>query len=134
MRASFLQPARIKHAVIHVPPLDDAELAVVEAAHPALAIPLKSTALRDILRNPFFLDKALESLVGEKAWPQSEREFRTLFWREIVRGDHRVAAGRGRRRQEALQNIAVRRARALSPMFLRTTSMRQWWSRCGATL
>lgn len=60
VRASFLQPARIKHAVIRVPPLDDAELTQAEAANPALAIPLKNRTLRNILRNPFFLDKALE--------------------------------------------------------------------------
>ena len=116
VRASFLQPARIKYAVIQVPPLDDAELALVEVAHPPLAIPLKHTALRDILRNPFFLDKALEiEWSAEKPVPQSEREFRALFWREIVRADHRVAAGMGRLREEALEDVAVRRARALSP-------------------
>lgn len=116
VRASFLQPARIKYDVVQVPPLDDTELALVESAHPALAIPLKHTALRDILRNPFFLDKALEiEWSVEKPVPQSEREFRLLFWREIVRADHRVAAGMGRRREDALEDIAVRRARALSP-------------------
>jgi hypothetical protein len=116
VRASFLQHARIKYAVIQVPPLNDAELAIVEAAHPTLSTPLKHTALRDILRNPFFLDKALEiEWSPDRPVPQSEREFRTLFWREIVRADHRVAAGMGRRREEALEDIAVRRARALSP-------------------
>ena len=115
VRASFLQPSRINYGVIRVPPLNDAELAEVEAAHPPLAVPLNHPALRDILRNPFFLDKALEiTWSPEKPVPQSEREFRALFWREIVRADHRVAAGMGRRREEALQDIAVRRARALS--------------------
>jgi hypothetical protein len=41
-----------------VPPLDDAELAQVEAAQPALVGPLKNPALRHTC-NPFFLDKAL---------------------------------------------------------------------------
>lgn len=116
VRASFLQHARIKYTVVQVPPLDDAELALVEEAKPVLAIPLKHTALRDILRNPFFLDKALEiEWSTERRVPQSEREFRVLFWREIVRADHRVAPGMGRRREAALEEIAVRRARALSP-------------------
>jgi hypothetical protein len=115
VRASFLQPARIKHAVIPVPPLDDAELTQAEAANPALAGPLENRTLRNILRNPFFLDKALDiSWSAQKPVPESEREFRALFWREIVRADHRVAPGMGRRREEALQEIAVRRARALS--------------------
>ena len=115
VRASFLRPAGIKHAVVAVPPLEDAELTEVEAVLPALAYPLKNPALRNILRNPYFLDKALEiSWAAERPVPESEREFRTLFWREIVRADHRVPAGMARRREEVFQEIAVRRARALS--------------------
>jgi len=115
VRASFLQPRRINHAVVRVPPLDDTELGEVEATHPVLAIPLANPALRNILRNPFFLDKALGiTWSAEKSVPDSEREFRARFWREIVRADHLVAAGMGRRREQALQEIAVRRARALS--------------------
>jgi hypothetical protein len=115
VRASFLQPHRINHIVIRVPPLEDAELTEAEAAYPALAIPLKSPALRNILRNPFVLDKALDiPWSSEKSLPQTDREFRALFWREIVRGGHRVAPAMGRLREEVLQIIAVRRARALS--------------------
>jgi len=115
VRASFLQPAGIKHAVVAVPPLEDAELTEVEAALPVLAHPLKNPALRGILRNPYFLDKALEiSWSVERSVPESEREFRALFWRQIVRADHRSPAGMARRREEVFQEIAVRRARALS--------------------
>ena len=115
VRASFLQPAAINHAVVSVPPLDDAELAEVEATLPALAYPLKNTALRDILRNPYFLDKALNiSWSAERPVPQSERELRALFWRQIVRADQGAPAGMARRREDVLQTIAVRRARALS--------------------
>jgi hypothetical protein len=115
VRVGLLQPERIKHAVITVPPLSDGELEQVQAALPALRVPLEIAALRDILRNPFFLDQALEIDWAEnRLAPQSEREFRELFWREIVRADHRPPAGMGRRREEALQEIAVRRARALA--------------------
>jgi len=113
--ASFLQPAGIKYAVVSVPPLEDAELAEVEADLPALAYPLKNPALRNILRNPYYLDKALEiSWSAERPVPESEREFRALFWQQIVRADHRVPAGMARRREEVFQEVAVRRARALS--------------------
>ncbi len=116
VRASFLQPHRINHAVIRVPPLEDAELAEAEGEYPALAIPLKSPRLRNILRNPFVLDKALAIPWSvEKSLPQTEREFRALYWREIVRGGHGVAPAIGRLREEALETIAVRRARTLSP-------------------
>ncbi len=115
VRASFLQPAGITHAIVSVPPLADAELTEVETALPALVYPLKNPALRKILRNPYFLDKALEILwSAERPVPESEREFRTLFWSDIVRADHRVPSGMARRREEVFQAIAVRRARALS--------------------
>ena len=115
VRASFLRPHRINHTVIRVPSLEDAELTEAEAAYPALAIPLRSPALRNMLRNPFVLDKALDiPWSSENPLPQTEREFRALFWREIVRGGHRVAPALGRLREEVLQTIAVRRARALS--------------------
>ena len=115
VRTSFLQPHRINHTVIRVPPLEDTELADAEVAYPALAIPLKNPALRDILRNPFVLEKAIDiPWSSGKSLPQTEREFRALFWREIVRGRDRVTSAMGRLREEVLQTIAVRRARALS--------------------
>ena len=115
VRASFLRPAAINHAVVSVPPLEDADLAKVEAALPELAYPLKNPSLRDILRNPYFLDKALDiSWSAERPVPESEREFRALFWRQIVCADQGAPAGMGRRREEVFQEIAVRRARALS--------------------
>lgn len=116
VRASFLQPAAISSAVVSVPLLDDAELAEVEAALPELAYPLENPALRDILRNPYFLDKALEiSWSAERPVPESEREFRALFWGQIVRVDHQMTpAGMARQREVVFQEIAVRRGRALS--------------------
>lgn len=115
VRTSFLQPHGISHTVLRVPPLDDTELTDAEVAFPALAIPLGNPALRDILRNPFVLDKAIGiPWSSDDSLPQTEREFRALFWREIVRGGDRVAPAMGRPREEVLQMIAVRRARALS--------------------
>lgn len=115
VRASFLQPHGINHTVIRVPPLEDDELTEAEAAYPALAIPLRSPVLRNMLRNPFILDKALDiQWSSERSLPQTEREFRALFWREIVRGGLRVAPAQGRLREEVLQTISVRRAQALS--------------------
>lgn len=116
VRVSFLQPARIRHAIVNVPPLEDEELREVEAAYPALACPLKNPALRNILRNPYFLDKAFEiKWSAERPVPESERELRALFWQQIVRAEHRVVPpGMARRREMVFQEIAVRRARALS--------------------
>ena len=115
VQASFLRPAGIDHAVIEVPPLDDAELQEIQTAFPSLVVPLGNPALREILRNPYFIDKALQiPWDSGRPLPENERDFRAIFWRQIVRADHSPANGMPRLREEALQELAVRRARALS--------------------
>jgi hypothetical protein len=115
VRECFLNAAHVDHSVITVPELDDDELQEVEAAHPTLVSPLSNTALRRILRNPYVLDKALQiSWSAERPLPESEREFRALFWQQIVCVDHRLAGGMPRLREEAFVQIALRRARALT--------------------
>jgi len=115
VQASFLQAAGIDHAVIKVPPLDDAELQEIQAAFPSLAVPLAKPALREILRNPYFIDKALQiPWDAGRSLPENERDFRTVFWRQIVRNDQNPAGGMPRLREVALQELGVRRARALS--------------------
>lgn len=115
VQASFLQAAGIDHAVIEVPPLDDTELREIQAAFPSLAVPLANPALRQILRNPYFIDKALQiPWDAGRPLPENERDFRAVFWRQIVRADQNPADGMPRLREVALQELAVRRARALS--------------------
>lgn len=115
VQASFLLPAGIDHAVIEVPALDDSELEEIQTAFPSMAIPLGNPALRKILRNPYFIDKARQiPWNAGRPLPESERDFRTVFWQQIVRADHYPANGMPRLREEALQELAVRRARALS--------------------
>ena len=115
VQASFLQPAGIDHAVIEVPPLDDTELQEIQAAFPSLAVPFANPALREILRNPYFIDKALQiPWDAGRQLPKNERDFRAVFWRQIVRADQNPADGMPRLREDALQELAVRRARALS--------------------
>lgn len=115
VQASFLQAAGIDHAVIEVPPLDDTELQEIQAAFPSLAVPLANPALREILRNPYFIDKALQiPWDAGRSLPENERDFRAVFWRQIVRADQNPADGMPRLREVALQELAVRRARALS--------------------
>lgn len=115
VRSSFLREPGLTHTVVAIPPLDDSELTEIAAAIPALSHPLSNPRLRDILRNPYFLDKALEiPWSAERPMPESEREFRAHFWRHIVRADRGATPGMGRRREQLLQEIAIRRARALS--------------------
>jgi hypothetical protein len=115
VQASFFEPAGINHAVIEVPPLDDSELQEIQAALPSLAVPLGNATLREILRNPYLIDKALQiPWDAGRSLPQNERDFRAVFWRQIVRADRYPINGMPRLREEALQELAVRRARALS--------------------
>lgn len=116
VRSSFLEPAGIGHSVVVIPALDDAELDDVAAQCTALRRPLSNNALRRLLRNPYLLDKA-----SRMPWPESqplpedERSFRTQFWQDMVRADDRRGGGMPRRRDEAFVEIALRRARALTP-------------------
>jgi hypothetical protein len=115
VKASFLQAAGIDYAVIEVPPLDGTELQEIQAAFPSLAVPLANPALREILRNPYFIDKALQiPWDAGRPLPENERDFRGVFWRQIVRANQNPADGMPRQREVALQELAVRRARALS--------------------
>jgi hypothetical protein len=115
VQASFLQAAGIDYAVIEVPPLDDTELQEIQTAFPSLAVPFANPALREILRNPYFIDKALQiPWDAGRPLPENERDFRAVFWRQIVREDQNPADGMPRQREVALQELAVRRARALS--------------------
>ncbi len=115
VRACFLESARVGHTVVTIPLLDDGELHEVASVYPMLTRPLANATLRRLLRNPYVLDKALQiSWSEERPLPQSEREFRALFWQEIVRVDHRSGRGMPRRREAAFVQIALRRARALT--------------------
>jgi hypothetical protein len=114
VRSSFLRDT-VGHAVVSVPPLDDDEVGEVAAVCPALARPLQSPHLRGLLRNPYVLDKALQiTWSDERPLPQSEREFRDRFWRDVIRRDDRAGAGMPRRRETAFGQVALRRARALA--------------------
>ena len=116
VRASILDPAPLEHSVVVVPQLDDGELTEVEASLPTLARPLANRALRQVLRNPYFLDRALQiSWSADRSLPESERDFRAVFWQQIIRAEDRSAAGMPRRRDEAFREIALRRAQALAP-------------------
>lgn len=114
VRACFLTSAQIEHSVVTVPPLSDEELQQVVAAFPSLKRPIQNEHLRELLRSPYVLDKAQQiSWTEDRELPESEYEFRSLFWNEIIRADHHAQPGLPRRREETFAAIALRRARAL---------------------
>ena len=114
VRTAFLSSTTVGHSVV-VPPLDNEELEKVQKHYPQLARPLANPELRRVLSNPYILDMALRIQWSEQgSLPQSEREFRDLFWREIVRAEHRSPAGMSQRREKTFVEVSLRRARALT--------------------
>ena len=115
VRASFLAPAHIRHSVIDVPLLDDDELANVEGSFPVLAQPLSDPRLCQVLRNPYILDKALLiSWSPDQPLPQNEREFRAVFWQQVIRADDHLGEGMPHRREKTFHQIALQRAQTLA--------------------
>jgi hypothetical protein len=114
VRGSFFREQGPSHVVVSVPALTDPELDEVAGSIPKLARPLGHPPLRKILRNPFLLDQAMNMpWPADRPMPDNEREFRSYFWRNTVRVD-RGQPGAGRKREQVLQEVALRRARALS--------------------
>jgi hypothetical protein len=113
VRESFLREPGLAQRVVLAPPLEDSDLDAIAAGLPQLSRPLSHAPLRSILRNPYFLDKALDiPWPPERPLPESEREFRRYFWRYLVRTEG--TPGLGRRREQVLEEIVIRRARVLS--------------------
>jgi hypothetical protein len=116
-RAAFFGQFSGDYTTVRVPPLTTEELDEVQAQDDILSVPLASPQLRKVLSNPYVLDKArsIQWATLGASLPSSEREFRDLFWREIVRVDHKMGSGLPNRRDVAFIEIALRRARSLSP-------------------
>ena len=115
VRTSLLQHAGVQHLVLDVRPLSDAELNDVAAEVPQLTRLLSNPNLRQLLRNPYLLDKASQmDWPADRPLPEDERAFRDKFWAEVIRAEDRPAADMPRRRQETVVEIALRRARALT--------------------
>lgn len=115
-RAALLESVGIRHTVVRIQPLNDEELKSVWVVYPTLDRLLNSQALRELLRLPYFLDRVLQidwSL--ELTLPQSERELRELFWKEIVRAERYETGMIPRRRGDTFIQIALQRARTLTP-------------------
>ncbi len=115
VRTSFLEYAGVNHALVSIPPLEDGELGEVRHAYPSLARPLASPALCPLLRNPYVLGRSLQiDWSEEHSLPEGEREFRQLFWRQIIRAEHDASRGLPQRREAAFIAVALRRAQSLT--------------------
>jgi hypothetical protein len=117
VRTAFFTEAGLTPANIAVEGFSDDELDEVAADFPSLQRPLSNRSLRNLLRNPFFLDMAAKMnwLVLQQL-PTTERAFREKVWSEVVRRiDEDVESGLPNMRGEVLVQVALRRAKALVP-------------------
>src|ERR1043166_8834554 len=117
VRASLLAQNSVPHTVQIVSELTDAELDQVMASEPRLLAPLSHPRLKRLLRMPYMLDIAarLDWSEGVHA-PETEREFRQKCWAEVVRHDLVRADGLPLKRERVFLELAVRRAKALTPL------------------
>jgi hypothetical protein len=116
IRSSFLEQAGLVHEVVIVPSLSDAELAQVLEQFPQLKPLSLNPGVRQLLQNPYILDKAARlDWKAEAPLPENERSFRAKVWREIIREDQNPNGSMPHRRGRTFIDVALLRARALSP-------------------
>ena len=83
VKAFLLDAYGFDSEVIEVPGFDDNELDEVAKQCPSIARPLSNPSLKNLLRNPYFLDKALQMPWSEETLlPENERAFKKI----LVRG------------------------------------------------
>ena len=113
---AFLNQVGIPSVRCEIPPLTDHELSYFSAKLPVLLRPLSEPRLRELLRQPFLLEKAASLPWPEsEALPAGERDFRCKVWAETVRRNSVTTGGLPQRRALAFMETALRRARQLSP-------------------
>lgn len=117
VRTAFFSEVGVTPANIEVGTLSDDELNEVVVSFPALQRPLRNPSLRSLLRNPFYLDKAAKmNWPVTEPLPTTERGFREKVWNEVARRvDEDMASGLPTLRGQTMVEIALRRAKALTP-------------------
>ena len=112
--AAFFSHGTPTPSVISVPPLSDSDLDEVATSLPGLEVPFSNRRIKDLLRNPFFLDLAAKlDWLGEHDIPSDDIAFRRRCWSELARCDGLTMAGMPDRREHTLIDLAEKRAREL---------------------
>lgn len=111
---SFFGLSVLTPSVVAVPPLRDDELEKIEESLPQLSVPLSDPALRELLRTPYLLEMATKLDWGTaQELPSGTAAFRQKFWCEVVRRDSYPKSALPSRREKALVELSLRRARQL---------------------
>lgn len=115
VRDAFLKPLGINCVEIDMPLLSQAELDYVIQNVPGLRPVASNSRSRELLRNPWYLDKACSVDWNKETATEllDERRLRDVLWRQVVvREDMRIG-GMHLQRERCFRDIALRRARSL---------------------
>ena len=113
---AFFERTQLIYDVVKVPLLDEDETAEVINTFSKLASLISHPRLKQILHIPYFLDMAARmDWPEQQSLPQDIRSFREKYWSDVIRNNTVAAAGLPDRREQALVDLAVRRARELRP-------------------
>jgi len=112
---AFLAPFNLDSTPLQVPLLTDEEFDSVLSQVPQLKGVAANYRTRQLLRNPWFLDKACSVDWTKECTTESldQRRLREILWRQVVVRDDVRGGGINLQRDKAFLAIAVRRARSL---------------------
>ena len=113
---NFLQPSGISFQTLMMSGFSDVQVqSLCEQLKPLEKFALNS-ALKPLLKNPFFADLAFRVLeTGLTFSPKDgEKEFRAAVWRDVIAKEQERTSGMPPKRKETFINIAVKRAKQMT--------------------
>lgn len=115
VKEAFLGPLSINVVESAVPILSEAELDEVAQVVPGIQSVVTNTRTRQLLRNPWFLDKACSVNWTDESpnEPLDEKRLRDVIWRQVVMREDVRLQGIHLQRDRSFRDIALRRARSL---------------------
>ena len=113
---AFFEQNQLVYEIVKVPPLREEEIVEITNKFPKLASPMSHQELRRLLHVPYLLDMAARMDWSDRQnMPLNVMAFREKCWSVMIRKDSLTVAGLPDRRERALVDLAVRRARELRP-------------------
>lgn len=115
VRDAFLTPLNISAVEEAVPLLDDTELDQAIQHFPLLRSVATHPRTKELLRNPYYLDKAcsVDWSKESTAEPLDQGRLREILWRQVVVREDVRTEGINFQRDKCFQEIALQRARSL---------------------
>jgi hypothetical protein len=111
----FLTPVGIHAVEIAVPLLDITDVEQVIHRFPRLRNVTSNSRTRELLRNPYYLDKACSIDWTKESTTEAldQRRLRDILWRQVVVREDVQTNGIHLQRERCFREVAVRRARSL---------------------